>query len=190
MGRGSYQSTLRVRRLVRPANLPAPNHTSTPRGPDTDDGTGIPDAPDRIRGTDLARIVAAQYGRVTGASRSTARRRRSSAGATRSARHDTRRPNPCSRASVEGLGGSPRHRHRWLGAGPARARRATHPSRSKRSRSAAPVQRPAIVRKSWAAVRYATSGPRFCRHPWRLADAKRALPAQRFRCSLLQHARP
>jgi hypothetical protein len=47
---GIRTSKARVLRLMREANLLAPNRTGGPRGPQVHDGTIIPDAPDRMWG--------------------------------------------------------------------------------------------------------------------------------------------
>lgn len=62
--RGIRTSKPRVLRLMREANLLAPNRTGGPRGPQTHDGTIIPDAPDRMWGTDLTSTLTTRDGQV------------------------------------------------------------------------------------------------------------------------------
>lgn len=61
---GIRTSKARVLRLMREANLLAPNRTGGPRGPQVHDGTIIPDAPDRMWGTDLTSTLTTQDGQV------------------------------------------------------------------------------------------------------------------------------
>lgn len=61
---GLRTSKARVLRLMREANLLAPSRTGGPRGPQTHDGTIIPEAPDRMWGTDLTSTLTTQDGQV------------------------------------------------------------------------------------------------------------------------------
>lgn len=61
---GLRTSKARVLRLMREASLLAPNRAGGPRGPRSHDGTIIPDAPDRMWGTDLTSTVTLQDGQV------------------------------------------------------------------------------------------------------------------------------
>lgn len=62
--RGIRTSKARVLRLMRETNLLAPTRTGGPRGQQTNDGTIIPDAPDRMWGTDLTSTLTTQDSRV------------------------------------------------------------------------------------------------------------------------------
>jgi len=63
--RGTPTSKERVRRLMREHGLQAPHRVGKPRGPRSHDGTIIPDAPDRMWGTDATQVVTRLEGTAT-----------------------------------------------------------------------------------------------------------------------------
>lgn len=63
--RGIPVSKERVRRLMREHGLQAPHRPGTDRGPQTHDGTLIPEAPNRMWGTDATQVWTRQDGMAT-----------------------------------------------------------------------------------------------------------------------------